>query len=171
MSIVTPALRYLCLTTLLRDDVDYELDDDLQDLPDAITDSPHIPILPNLDELRYDINANYSADCIFVSLPRVSLVQFPLHVSEDNWELCSNFFRTLIDNASRWPYLTTIVFKSCPDQLFNALRGFVLARSSEDRRFTIRIKRDPAYRNRTHALSAEHMMWLHQHANVENVPL
>jgi hypothetical protein len=166
---VTPVLQYLCLTSSLPDDI-YDDDVDLQDFSDAITDSPRIPILPSLEELRYDIKSNYAADCIFFGLPRVSLVQFP-HLGLDDWELCNNFFRNLIDNASRWPYLTTIVFKSCPDQLFNALRGFVLARSSEDRRFTIRIKRDPAYRNRTHALSAEHMMWLHQHANVENVPL
>jgi len=172
VSIVTPALRYLCLTTLLRDDVDYELDDDLQDFPDAITDSPHIPILPNLDELRYDINANYSADCIFVSLPRVSLVQFPLHVSEDNWELCSNFFKALVDDSSRWPYLTTIVFKSLPDQLFSSLLDFVLARSSEERRFTIRIEGDSVARSYYHsdAVDDEHMEWLQQHVNVEMVP-
>jgi hypothetical protein len=57
VSIVTPALRYLCLTTTFQeDDKCYVQDDDtLQDFPDAITDSPYIPILPNLDELCYDI--------------------------------------------------------------------------------------------------------------------
>src|ERR1700683_3422611 len=56
-SIVTPALRYLCLTRSCRDDRDYE-EGDVQDFPDAITDCPRIPILPNLEELRYDINTN-----------------------------------------------------------------------------------------------------------------
>jgi hypothetical protein len=142
---------------------------DLQNFSDAITNCPRIPVLPNLDELRYDIQSNYAADCILYGLPRVSLVQFPHLVYLDDWELCSNFFRTLIDNSSRWPRLTTVVFKSCPDQLFDALRDFVLARSSEDHRFTIRIECEPVYR--THALSPEHMVWLQQHANVENVHL
>jgi hypothetical protein len=166
-SIVTPALRYLCLTRSCRDDRDYE-EGDVQDFPDAITDCPRIPILPNLEELRYDINANYAADCIFVGLPRVSVVHFPLHFDEDN---CNNFFKALTDDSSRWRYLTTIVFKrALPDQLFSSLRGFVLARSSEERRLTIRIEHPIihclAFFN-PNAMSAEHMVWLWQHVNVE----
>ena len=66
---------------------------------------------------------------------------------------------------------TTIVFKrALPDQLFSSLRGFVLARSSEERRLTIRIEHPIihclAFFN-PNAISAEHMVWLRQHVNVE----
>ncbi|KIM90511.1 hypothetical protein PILCRDRAFT_812259 [Piloderma croceum F 1598] len=117
-SIVTPALRYLCLTRPQRDDLDYdydsEEDDDLQNFPDAITNCPRIPILPNLDELHYDVATNYAADCIFVGLPKVSIVQFPLHVDESGRELCNSFFKALADDPSRWPHLTTIGFEGLP---------------------------------------------------------
>ena len=45
--------------------MDYEEDDDLQDFQDAIKNSSSIPLLPNLDQLQYDIKTNYAADCIF----------------------------------------------------------------------------------------------------------
>ncbi|KIM86115.1 hypothetical protein PILCRDRAFT_5181 [Piloderma croceum F 1598] len=171
---VTPVLRYLCLTSSLPDGI-YD-DMELQDFSDAITKSSRIPVLPNLEELRYDIKSNYAANCIFDGLPRVSLVQFP-HLNSgysDNWQLCGHFFKNLMDNSSRWPHLKTVVFRGLPDQLFDAVRDFVLARSSEDHRFTIRIECDPVihYFNddyRTLALSTEHMVWLQQHANVERV--
>lgn len=60
----------------------------------------------------------------------------------------------------------TIVFKSLPDQLFDSLRDFVLVRSSDKRRFTIRIETD----RDTHTLDAKHMVWLQQYTNVEMVP-
>jgi hypothetical protein len=174
-SIVTPALRYLCLTRPRRDDLDYyfEGDDNLQNFPDAITNCLRTPILPNLDELRYDVTANYAADCIFVGLPKVSIVHFPLHVDESGWELCNRFFKVLTDDSSRWPHLTTIVFKGLPDELFNSLRDFLLARSSEEHRFTIRIgvtHGHSASRYHYNAVSAEHMAWLKQHVNVEMAP-
>jgi hypothetical protein len=105
----------------------------------------------------------------------VCQVQFPLDIYDDDWELCSDFFKALIDDSSRWPQLTTIVFKSLPDELFDSLRDFVLARSSEERRFTIRIVHHPVTRysaalHYSNAVSGEHMTWLRQHVNMEMVP-
>jgi len=174
VSIITPTLRYLCLTQSVRDDIYIEPDHGLHDFANAITGSPYTPILPNLDELRYDMESDYAAGCIFVALPRVTLVQFPANF--ETWELCRNFFKALMDDSSRWPHLSTITFKSFPDQLFEVLRDFVLARSSEDHRFTIRFERDRVIYDRiiyppdTVALSAEHMVWLRQHVNVKMVP-
>lgn len=170
--LLTPALRYLHLTSPHGADIGY--DGDLQDFPDAITNCPHLPILPILDELHYDINTNYAADCIFVGLPRVSLVRFPLHVNESDWELCRSFFKALIDDSSRWPHLTTIVFEGLPDQLFNSLRDFVLARSSLEHRFTIRLEGKRSFcpytvRYRSNEVKVEDMAWLRQHVNVEMV--
>ena len=167
-NIITPALQYTCLTTPNPEDMDYEEDVDLQDFPDAIKNSSCIPLLPNLDELQYDIKKNYTADCIFVGLPRVSLIQFLLQVDQSNWELCSDFFKALVDDLSLWPYMRTIIFKTLPDQLFNPLHDFMLPCSSEEHQFTIDIERD----NYTHSntINARHMAWLQQHINVEIVP-
>ena len=166
-SFVTPALRYLCLTPTRPDD---EPDEEIQDFPSMITG------LPILDELHYDIKANYAADCVFTGLPRVSVVQFPRYVSGGDCESCSNFLKALIEDPSRWPHLKTIVFKSLPDQLFDSLRDFVLARSSEEHRLTIRKPanhycRASYYSNvASNSLSAEHTVWLQQHVNVEMEP-
>ena len=178
-SIVTPALRYLRITPYFPDDLAYNIDVDLEDFADAITHCPRIPILPKLDELRYDYGLNYAADCIFVGLPGVTLVRFPLYVDKGNWELCSNFFKALTEDSSRWPHLATIVFVSLPPPLFDSLRDFVIARSSEEHRLTIRIEGDPVtsysavrYYSNSHqnAVCAEDMMWLQEHVNVEIVP-
>src|ERR1700685_1813255 len=67
------------LTTSLQDDVYHELDDDnVQDFTKVITGSGHIPILANLEELRYDIELNYAADCISICW---SFKSFPGSVS------------------------------------------------------------------------------------------
>jgi hypothetical protein len=68
---------------------------------------------------------------------------------------------------------------SLPAPLFDSLRDFVLARSSEEHRLTIRIEGDPVtpysavrYHSNSHqnAVCAEDMVWLQEHVNVEIVP-
>jgi hypothetical protein len=164
-SIVTPALRYLCLTS---SQAGVQIEAGLQDFPQAIADCPRIPILPNLEELCYDIKTNYAADCIFVGLPRVSTIHFPEFDREADWQPCDNFFKALVQDSSRWPRLRTIIFKRLPPELFNSFQIFILARSSEEHRFTICIERDhPPYYPFPINISAEHLLWLEQHANVE----
>jgi hypothetical protein len=69
------------------------------------------------------------------------------------------------------------VFKSLPDWLFDSLRDFVLARSSKEHGLTIRIEGNSAAycfaaycgAGHTNMVSAEHIVWLQQHVNVERV--
>jgi hypothetical protein len=68
----------------------------------------------------------------------------------------------------------TIIFKSLPDQLFSSLCDFVLTHSSEEHQFTICIEsklvsRHSAGHYCSDAVSAEHMVWLQQHINVEEL--
>jgi hypothetical protein len=95
----TPALRYLCLTLFRDYDLGFDMEE-LQDFPDAISEHPIIPAFPNVEELRYDIDLNYTADCIFVGLPSISVIHFGLNVDRGGRELCSNFFKALTDDSS-----------------------------------------------------------------------
>jgi hypothetical protein len=95
----TPNLQYLCLTLSCLD-LDFNMEDNLQDFADAITNCYCVPALPNLTKICYNINANYTAHCIFASLPRVSVVHFLLQFNQKNLELYNNFFKALADNSS-----------------------------------------------------------------------
>jgi hypothetical protein len=65
--------------------------------------------------------------------------------------------------------LTTIIFKGLPDQLFGSLRDFVLARSSEEHRLTIRVENNLAISYHVGSVNAEHREWLQQHVKLEVV--
>ena len=121
---------------------------------------------PNLEELRYNFDLNYAADCVFVGLPRVPSSSFH-SVNYGDWE----YFKAFTNDSLRWHYPTAIVIVSLPALLFYALRGSVLRRLSEERQLTIRIEDDPVthysadryyyYLNSDHkAVSAYDMVWL-----------
>jgi hypothetical protein len=168
-SVALPALRYICLESHIQDpDYDDDDDDEMQMFPNAIAKCPP-PTFPNLDELRYDTRTNYAAYSIFTGLPKVSIVQFPQLFIRDDLELYHAFFKALIDDSSQWPYLTTIIFKGLPDQLFSSLRYFVLARSSEEHRLTIRVENNLAISYHVGSVNAEHMEWLQQHVRLQVV--
>jgi hypothetical protein len=146
LSTVMPNLRYLRLVSDARDNWDvYDVNDDnAQAFSDAIASCPYSPIFPNVEELHYDISSNYAAGCIFVALPRVSLVRFPYLSEQDGLGFCNAFFKALIDDPLRWPNLRTIVFNTFPDKVFEFLRDFLLARSSEEHLFTAALSNLPA---------------------------
>lgn len=160
LSTIMPNLRYLRLVSDSKDNWDvYDPGgDNAQAFLDAIAKCPHSPAFPNVEELHYDICANYAADCIFVALPRVSLVRFSPLLGQDNWRFCNAFFKALIDDPLRWPYLGTIMFNRLSDQVFESLRDFLIARSSEERLFTIHITTEP---------SCDKVQWLREHVNLE----
>jgi hypothetical protein len=169
---VMPTLRYLCLGRDTKGDWDNDNDfeDSIQFFPNAITHCTRTPMFPNVDELHYEVDTDYAASCIFVGLPKVSLVRFPKHFEEGGLELCKAFFKALIDDKLRWPFLKTLIFNGLPGEIFDSLRDFVLARSSDEYKFTIRIhkpdhntRHDIIYRN----LNAERMEWLEKHVDLE----
>lgn len=157
-----PNLQYLRLASDSRDNWDvYDIDDDNpQAFSDAIANCPYNPIFSNVEELCYDICANYAAGCIFVALPRVSLVRFPQQFKLDGWGFCNAFFKALADDPLRWPNLGTIIFDTFSDQVFEFLHDFLIARSSEEHPFTIRISSltEP---------SCNKMQLLRKHVNLE----
>ena len=71
---------------------------------------------PNLEELRYNFDLNYAADCVFVGLPRVPSSSFH-SVNYGDWE----YFKAFTNDSLRWHYPTAIVIVSLPALLFVAL--------------------------------------------------
>jgi len=169
---VMPALQYLCLARHIRDDYwdDNDDSDRIQIFPDAITECTRTPLFPDLDELHYEVDTDYAVSCIFVALPKVSLVRFPKRLEEGGLELCGAFFKALKDDPLRWPFVKTIIFNGLPGEIFDSLRDFVLARSSDEHRFIIRIHK-PDHNTRHDIMyesqNVERMKWLEKHVDLE----
>lgn len=160
--IAMPDLRYLLITTGSSGSIYHAF------LSDAIDRCRRIPIFPSLEEIHYTNHATYDADSIFIGLPSVSVVEFPYFSNSEDGALCSAFFKALIDDTSRWPYLTTLIFNELPDEAYESLQEFVLMCSSENRRVTIRVKHHHFWRWYDKTANAELASWLQQqHVKLE----